>query len=89
MRMGLTETLGMLPEARRFVVEGARLVMQQRAVVQNLELDGYETLDALRHLELLEGMQAEYIDRSGKTRTGRSDFGEAGRLKERTPRPRK
>jgi hypothetical protein len=62
MRMGLTETLGMLPEARRFVVEGARLVMQQRAVVQNLELDGYETLDALRHLELLEGMQAEYID---------------------------
>jgi hypothetical protein len=62
MSMRLTETLGLLPEARRFVVEGARLVIEQRAVVQYLERGGYDTLDALEHLELLEGMQAEYID---------------------------
>jgi hypothetical protein len=58
----LTETLGLLPEARRFVIEGAQLVIEQRAVVQRLEREGYDALDALLHLELLEGMQAEYID---------------------------
>jgi hypothetical protein len=62
MNMRLTETLGMLPEARRFVIEGARLVRQQRALVVALDRRGYDTLDAVDHLELLEGMQAEYID---------------------------
>jgi hypothetical protein len=66
MSMRLTETLGLLPEARRFVIEGARLVMEQRAVVQNLEREGYDTRDALLHLELLEGMQAEYADHLDK-----------------------
>jgi hypothetical protein len=58
----LTETLGLLPEARQFVTEGERLVSKQRAVVQSLERDGYDTLDAVLHLELLEGMQMEYVD---------------------------
>jgi hypothetical protein len=52
----------MLPDARRFVSEGARLVRQQRAVVVALDRGGYDILDAVEHLELLEGMQAEYID---------------------------
>jgi hypothetical protein len=56
----LTETR-LLPDARRYVIEGAQLVLEQRAVVQKLERDGCDTLDALLQLELLEGMQAEYI----------------------------
>jgi hypothetical protein len=43
----LTETLGLLPEARQFVTEGERLVSKQRAVVQSLERGGYDTLDAV------------------------------------------
>ena len=62
MGLRLTETLALLPEARRFVAEGERLVAEQLAVVQILERDGYDTLDAIEHLELLEGMQAEYLD---------------------------
>ena len=62
MGLRLTETLALLPEARRFVAEGERLVSEQLAVVQMLERDGYDTLDAIEHLELLEGMQAEYLD---------------------------
>ena len=62
MGMRLIETLGLLPEARRFVTEGARLVSEQRAVVRALEQKGYDTLDAIDYLELLEGMQAEYVD---------------------------
>jgi hypothetical protein len=62
MSLRLTETLALLPEARRFVAEGERLMSEQRAMVQILERDGYDTLDAIEHLELLEGMQAEYLD---------------------------
>jgi Txe/YoeB family toxin of Txe-Axe toxin-antitoxin module len=62
MTLGLTETLALLAEARRFVAEGERLVSKQRDVVQILERDGYDTLDAIEHLELLEEMQAEYLD---------------------------
>ena len=62
MSLRLTEVLALLPEARRFVAEGERLVSEQRAVVQILEREGYDTLDAIEHLELLEGMQAEYLD---------------------------
>jgi hypothetical protein len=40
---------------------GARLVMQQRAIVA-LDRRGYDIVDAVEHLELLEGMQAEYVD---------------------------
>jgi hypothetical protein len=40
--------------------------MEQRAVVQNLEREGYDTREALLHLELLEGMQAEYADHLDK-----------------------
>jgi hypothetical protein len=62
MIMLLTETLALLPEARRFVTEGERLIIEQHAVVRILERDGYDTLDAIEHLELLEGMQAEYVE---------------------------
>ena len=61
MSLRLTETLALLPEARRFVAEGERLMSEQRAVVQILEREGYDTLDAIEHLELLEEMQAEYL----------------------------
>jgi hypothetical protein len=53
MSLRLTETLAILPEARE------RLMSKQRDVVQTLERDGYDTLDAIENLELLEGMQAE------------------------------
>ena len=62
MSMRLIEALELLPEARRFVAEGARLVTEQRAVLRALERKGYETLDAIDYLELLEGMQAEYVE---------------------------
>ena len=62
MNQRLTDTLALLPEARRFVDEGNRLVCEQRAVVQDLEQCGYDTLDAIEHLELLEGMQEEYVE---------------------------
>jgi hypothetical protein len=62
MSLRLIETLALLPEARRFVAEGERLLSVQLAVIQILERDGYDTLDAIEHLELLEGMQAEYLE---------------------------
>ena len=62
MSLQLTEILALLPEARRFVAEGERLMSEQRGVIQTLERDGYDALDAIEHLELLEGMQAEYLD---------------------------
>jgi hypothetical protein len=59
MSMHLIETLGLLPEARRFVAEGERLVSEQRALVRVLERRGYDTFDAIEHLELLEVLQAD------------------------------
>jgi hypothetical protein len=62
MSVHLIETLGLLPEARRFVAEGERLVSEQRALVRVLERRGYDTFDAIEHLELLEELQAEYVE---------------------------
>jgi hypothetical protein len=60
--MGLTETLGLLRVARRRVADGNKCLVAQRMIVEDLERDGYDTLDAIIFLEYLEEAQAEYED---------------------------
>jgi hypothetical protein len=57
----LTETLGLLSHARRRVADGNKCLVAQRMIVEDLERDGYDTLDAILFLEYLEEAQAEYV----------------------------
>jgi hypothetical protein len=66
MGMRLTETLGMLSVARRFVIEGERCMSEQKAFVDSLERRGKDASLAVSYLEILEGMQAEYVDHMEK-----------------------
>ena len=59
--MELVVTLDQLREARRFVTDGEKCIVGQRKIVERLERQGYDTLDALVFLEYLEGMQNEYV----------------------------
>ena len=60
MSLRLTETLGLLSQARQFVIDGEGNLSKQRAVVDRLERVGVDTSDAMDYLETLEEMQAEY-----------------------------
>jgi hypothetical protein len=59
--MGLTETLGLLAFARRRVADGNKCLEAQRMIIEELECDGYDTVDAILFLEYLEDAQAEYV----------------------------
>jgi hypothetical protein len=59
--MGLTETLGLLRTARQRVADGNKCLVAQRMIIEDLERDGYDTLDAIFFLEYLEEVQAEYV----------------------------
>ena len=61
MSMRLTETLGLLSQARQYVIDGEGYVSRQKALVERLERVGVDTSDAMTYLETLEEMQDEYI----------------------------
>ena len=61
MSMLLTETLGLLSSAREIVAEGEKYLFEQMAIIEGLEREGSDTIDALDYLETLEGMQANYV----------------------------
>jgi hypothetical protein len=59
--MGLTEILGLLSSARQRVANGNRYVVAQRMIMDDLERDGFDTIDAELFLDYLEEAQAAYI----------------------------
>jgi hypothetical protein len=59
--MRLIEALEMLSQARRYVAEGEAFVSEQCRIVDRLEQRGRDPLQAILALELLEGMQDEYV----------------------------
>jgi hypothetical protein len=59
--MGLTDTVELLAVARKHVANGERYVIAQRMLIDDLERDGFDTLDAELFLDYLEEAQAEYI----------------------------
>lgn len=61
MGMRLTDTLGMLLEARQYVTDGEGYVSRQQAFVARLERKGLDSSHAQTHLDILEEMQAEYV----------------------------
>jgi hypothetical protein len=59
--MTLVIALRELSKARRIVVDGEKCMLRQREIVDQLERQGYDTLDAILFLEYLEEMQARYV----------------------------
>jgi hypothetical protein len=59
--MTLVIALRELSKARRIVVDGEECMVRQREIVDRLERQGYDTLDAILFLEYLEEMQAQYV----------------------------
>jgi hypothetical protein len=59
--MTLVIALSELSKARRIVVDGEECMVRQREIVDRLERQGYDTLDAILFLEYLEEMQAQYV----------------------------
>jgi hypothetical protein len=59
--MTLVIALRELSKARRIVVDGEECMLRQREIVDRLERQGYDTLDAILFLEYLEEMQAQYV----------------------------
>jgi hypothetical protein len=59
--MTLVIALSELSKARRIVVDGEECMLRQRTIVDRLERQGYDTLDAILFLEYLEEMQAQYV----------------------------
>lgn len=52
--MNLVIALDELHKARRIVADGEKCLVEQRKVVDRLESDGCDTLDAIQFLEYLE-----------------------------------
>ena len=59
--MNLVVTLEQLRKARRFVIDGEQCMLRQRKVVDQMERQGFDTLNAILFLEYLEEMQAQYL----------------------------
>jgi len=57
----LIVVLSELSKARRFVADGKKCMVRQRRIVDKLEQQGYDTLDAILFLEYLEEMQEQYV----------------------------
>ncbi len=58
--MNLVIALDELHKARRIVADGEKCLVEQRKVVDRLESDGCDTLEAIQFLEYLEEMQDQY-----------------------------
>jgi hypothetical protein len=61
LRVTLIVVLGELSKARRFVADGEKCMVRQRRIIDKLEQQGYDTLDAILFLEYLEGVQEQYV----------------------------
>jgi hypothetical protein len=61
LRVTLIVVLSELSKARRFVADGEKCMVRQRKIVDKLEQQGYDTLDAILLLEYLEEMQEQYV----------------------------
>ena len=59
--MTLVIALSELSKARRIVMDGEKCMVRQREIVDQLERQGYDTLDAILFLEYLEEMQEQYV----------------------------
>ena len=59
--MTLVIALSELSKARRFVAEGKKCMVLQRRIVDKLERQGYDAVDAILFLEYLEEMQEQYV----------------------------
>jgi hypothetical protein len=59
--MRLVETLELLSKARQYVEQGAQCVLYQREIVDGLERQGCDPLEAILFLETLEEMQDAYV----------------------------
>ena len=59
--MTLIVVLSELSKARRFVADGKKCMVRQRRIIDKLEQQGYDTLDAILFLEYLEGVQEQYV----------------------------
>jgi hypothetical protein len=61
LRVTLIVVLSELSKVRRFVEDGEKCMVRQRRIVDMLEQQGYDTLDAILFLEYLEEMQEQYV----------------------------
>jgi len=59
--MNLVVTLEQLRKARRFVVDGEKCMVRQRKIVDRMDRQGFDTLNAILFLEYLEEMQSQYV----------------------------
>lgn len=59
--MNLVATLEHLRKARRFVVDGEKCMVRQRKIVDRMDRQGFDTLNAILFLEYLEEMQSQYV----------------------------
>jgi len=59
--MNLVVTLEHLRKARRFVVDGEKCMVRQRKIVDRMDRQGFDTLNAILFLEYLEEMQSQYV----------------------------
>jgi hypothetical protein len=59
--MSLAKALDQLSKARQYVVEGEQCMSEHRKVLDMLERQGYDALDAILFLEYLEEMQDKYV----------------------------
>lgn len=67
--MNLVIALDELSKARAIVVEGEECVAEQRAIIDTLDREGFDTLDAILFLEYLEEMQEQYVAHRDKLET--------------------
>jgi hypothetical protein len=59
--MKLVVTLDELAKARHYVSDGNKWLAHQRKILDDLERNGSDTLDAILFLEQLEEMQEQYV----------------------------
>jgi len=59
--MCLVETLELLSDARRYVADGEKSLANQRKIIDRLDRQGRDNLDAILFLENLEDVQEEYV----------------------------
>jgi hypothetical protein len=60
--MGLAATLDHLAKARKYAADGKKLIARQRALIDRLEQQDLDTLDAILFLEYLEEQQEQYAE---------------------------
>jgi hypothetical protein len=60
--LGLAATLDHLAKARKYAADGNKFIARQRALIDRLERQDLDTLDAILFLEYLEEQQEQYVE---------------------------